>query len=384
MMQSIHQLNQGSNEDSTQSAQPLSSMKPKHPELHSNTPVTQFQPNIQNDQSQQKDLSQKVPSSHSRQQNSHHHHSQKCPNIETSSSNVEKNMMECMMKLVDFHTAPDVDIDVYAGDPLEYEYFRATFKEVVERRIHDESGRLIRLLKFTSGDAKELIKHCIHEKEDECYTNAISLLEKEYGNKQLVINSYLDKLRSWPKIQSNDAKAYKKLYRYLLLGKTHKKDGKLTELDSDTVIRAYILSKMDKSVQEKWLSKVVRNRERKKPELAFEDLVDFVEHLSLLASEPSFSQQAYRSDSKSSDFKNFGINVRATHCILCDGVHLIEDCKEFKEMKVNERANYIYSNKSCFNCSKDIGPDHLAQNCKLNVKCNICKENHNTLMHGNE
>ena len=72
--------------------------------------------------------------------------------------------MECMMKLVDFHTAPDVDIDVYTGDPLEYEYFRATFKEVVERRIHDESGRLIRLLKFTSGDAKELIKHFVFMK----------------------------------------------------------------------------------------------------------------------------------------------------------------------------------------------------------------------------
>ena len=113
-----------------------------------------------------------------------------------TSIDTTKNMMECMMKLVDLHTAPDVDIDTFTGDPLEYEYFRATFKDVVERRIDDEPGRLIRLLKFTSGEAKDLIKHCIRENENVRFTKAIALLDKEYGNKQLIISSYLNKLRA--------------------------------------------------------------------------------------------------------------------------------------------------------------------------------------------
>ena len=120
MLQSHNQLNQESNVDSPQYIQPLSSLKPKHSEPKNNTPVTQFQPTLQGNPSQQKDLFQKIPASHSKQQNSHQQQFQKSSNLETTISNVENNMMECMMKLVDFHTAPDVDIDVYTGDPLEY------------------------------------------------------------------------------------------------------------------------------------------------------------------------------------------------------------------------------------------------------------------------
>ena len=57
--------------------------------------------------------------------------------------------------------APEVEIDVFSGDPLEYHYFMEIFKEVVEKRIEDPRGRLTRLIKCTSGEAKDLIKHCI-------------------------------------------------------------------------------------------------------------------------------------------------------------------------------------------------------------------------------
>ena len=88
-----------------------------------------------------------------------------------------EDMMSLMMKFVDLHTAPDVDIDLFSGDPLEYEYFRATFSDVVESKIADPKGRLIRLLKYTSGDAKELIKNCILDKDDGCFNEAIIHLE---------------------------------------------------------------------------------------------------------------------------------------------------------------------------------------------------------------
>ena len=33
------------------------------------------------------------------------------------------------------------------------------FNQVVEEKVSDQMGRLTRLLKFTDGEAKELIKH---------------------------------------------------------------------------------------------------------------------------------------------------------------------------------------------------------------------------------
>ena len=295
-----------------------------------------------------------------------------------------RNVFECMNKLADLTTAPNVDMDIYAGDPLQFEYFRATFKEVVERKIPDERGRYTRLLKFTAGEAKELIKHCIFEEEEECYTRAMDLLEKEFGNKQLVINRYLEKLKAWPKVPLNDAKAYKKLHTFLLEGTVYMKGGHLVELDSDTLMRTAILSKMDRIVQEKWLNKVVNNREKNGTRLGFNDLVNFVKRLATCASDPSFSQQAYKDDHKVSNFNNYGINIKFAYCMVCGQTHHIDECQEFKAMTVKERAHYLFHNKLCFHCLKDIGHDHIAQNCKSQVKCRECGQNHNTLLHGHE
>ena len=59
--------------------------------------------------------------------------------------------------------APEVDIDVFSRDLLKYHYFMEIFKEVVEKRIEDPRGRVTRLIKYTTAEAKDLIKHCIQQ-----------------------------------------------------------------------------------------------------------------------------------------------------------------------------------------------------------------------------
>ena len=52
-------------------------------------------------------------------------------------------------------------MELFDGNVLNYHHFMALFEEIVESKVEDPRGRLIRLFKFTSGDAKELINHCI-------------------------------------------------------------------------------------------------------------------------------------------------------------------------------------------------------------------------------
>ena len=68
------------------------------------------------------------------------------------------------------------------GNVLNYHYSMALFREVVESKVEDPSGRMIRLLKYTSGEAKELINHCIQLPSSEGFKYAKYLLEKGYGN----------------------------------------------------------------------------------------------------------------------------------------------------------------------------------------------------------
>ena len=104
----------------------------------------------------------------------------------------------------------------FDGNPLNYHYFMALFSEVVETKIEDPRGRLTRLLKYTVGEAKELIKHCIKLPHDKGYKYAKSLLEKTYGNPHKILSSFRKEVKDWPQVKFVDAKAFCKFFNSLL------------------------------------------------------------------------------------------------------------------------------------------------------------------------
>ena len=82
----------------------------------------------------------------------------------------------------------------------------------VEKMIDDQRGRLTRLIKYTDGDAKDLIKHCVHADPLYCYDRAIALLDAEYGSSHKSSYAYLQRLHEWPSIKLTDTVSFKKLY----------------------------------------------------------------------------------------------------------------------------------------------------------------------------
>ena len=97
---------------------------------------------------------------------------------DTTSSTREPTDILC--KLLQ-QAAPEVDIEYFDGNPLNYHYFMALFSEVVEAKIDAPRGRLTRLIKYTVGEPKELMKHCIQLPHNRGYQTAVTLLEKLMG-----------------------------------------------------------------------------------------------------------------------------------------------------------------------------------------------------------
>ena len=58
-----------------------------------------------------------------------------------------------MCKLLNQQNAPELDINTFDGDPMEFHFFIATFYEVLERRVGDARGSFTRLIKLTKGEA---------------------------------------------------------------------------------------------------------------------------------------------------------------------------------------------------------------------------------------
>ena len=52
----------------------------------------------------------------------------------------QKNVTEMMCELLRQQAAPDLEIDIFDGNPMDFHYFMAVFKEVVENKVTDPRG----------------------------------------------------------------------------------------------------------------------------------------------------------------------------------------------------------------------------------------------------
>ena len=128
----------------------------------------------------------------------------------------QSDMVAIMSKLLRQQAAPDVNINIFMGDPVNYHYFIAVFDEVVEKKIDDPWGRLTRLIKYTYGQPKEMIKHCIQQPAAVGYENAGSLFEEKYGNPHQILVVYCKEIKSSEQLTPADGTAYIKFYNFLL------------------------------------------------------------------------------------------------------------------------------------------------------------------------
>ena len=70
------------------------------------------------------------------------------------------------------------------------------FREVVELKIDDSHGRLVRLLKYTDGEARDSIKHYIQQTPEAGYQKTKLLLER-LGDSHRILIAYRKEIRGW-------------------------------------------------------------------------------------------------------------------------------------------------------------------------------------------
>ena len=121
----------------------------------------------------------------------------------------EKKIVDVLYYLVKQQSELDIELDIFEGNPLDFNYFMRLSHEVIEKRIDDPRGRLARLLKYTSGNAKEMIKHCIQEPPTMGYQHAKKILVEKYGNRYHVMVEYRKDIKAWSIIRSGDAEGTK-------------------------------------------------------------------------------------------------------------------------------------------------------------------------------
>ena len=96
---------------------------------------------------------------------------------------------EMMCQLLNQQPAPEIEIDIFDGNSMEFHCFMPVFKEVVEKRVDDKREKLTCLIKYAKGDDKDMAKNCIQLPPEDGFKTAKHMLNERYGDAHRIIAS---------------------------------------------------------------------------------------------------------------------------------------------------------------------------------------------------
>ena len=165
------------------------------------------------------------------------------------------------------------------------------FSESVEKKIEDPKGRLTRLIQYTRGESKDLIKNFLNDKPEYGYNNAMAVPHRQFGNPQTLLSSYRKEVRQMVPLKAGDATAFRKLFNFLIKCQTIEVDGHYNPLDTPEII-CMVLSKLPLHLQERWNPNTSQLRRKYSKESQLIDRTNFVEDEMTLVNDLLYSRDA--------------------------------------------------------------------------------------------
>ena len=261
---------------------------------------------------------------------------------------VDEGVSKMMCQLLKQQSALHIDIDIFSGNPMDFHYFMAVFNEMVEKKVDNPRGKVTRLIKYTAGDAKEMVKKCIQLAAEIGFETAKRLLTERNGDPNRIVAAYRKESKHWPQIKAGDADVYQNFQNVLV------KLENITHLQSWNVldtpdIRCILLSKIPGSTRDKWYRNVLAIRKRHKREPDVTDFICFVNDETLIVSDPIFSKEAVeqysdkKPNSRRTKFSSFStkddgkvhIQEKSPDRIYSSEDHILYRCNAFINQILN-------------------------------------------------
>jgi hypothetical protein len=292
---------------------------------------------------------------------------------------------------------PQPELPKFGGEVIDFRSFIMAFDSRVASKLTFAADKLYYLNQLLVDDPKDIISGCMHMDPDSGYTEARSLLEREYGDPYKIGMVFLQKIHTWPNIRADDCSSLKKFSLFLVKCQTAMKTVSYLEVLNHPPNMLNIVQKLPVYLQHKWRDQASRMRLEQRKIMGYPDLVKFVTMAAEAATDPVYG----RSSRESSDVKrgasgsagstkikpknstSFATAVSTAKgdkiiCALCKRHHDIEDCIDFKKKNIEEKRQFIREKRLCFGC---LGFDHVSKGCRTRRKCASCGKGHPTSLH---
>ncbi|KAJ8974333.1 hypothetical protein NQ317_002516 [Molorchus minor] len=241
-----------------------------------------------------------------------------------------------------------------------------------------------------------------------CYNDAIDMLHNEYGNKDRIVDSYIQQLINLSPVKGkSDVAGLRKLYnitsavtrsltalgistdRYSLMVKTilmkslpfqlKVEFNKLTEVEADFEdTGSQTGSVLGTEKCEKQIESLLKFIKRE---------VDSVESAQAISGTTNSTNSVVSKEERKTKNNRFnnprtvsGLFTSATDnkCVFCDSnTHITMKCRN-KNLTIEQKRDILKRNSRCYKCTK---PNHTARECRTtHLICEHCKGRHSTVM----
>ena len=306
----------------------------------------------------------------------------------------------------------------FDGDPRKYPRFIKSFEINVERRVNEVYERLSYLIKFFSGFAREAIENCVILPPGQGYRKAKDILQKNFGQKRIIVRAFIERVVMGPQIRASDAEKLSQLARDMrncALNSEHTRYK--ADINSMDTLRK-VVRRLPPHIQAKWAEESSKLIEADiEPE--FSHLTDFVEKRAAVANtafgklvgtrpneDKGFPKRARR---KSDDVHSVKVATLATQgsngtstipspqkalgskqhanqrdlvttCLFCNGNHNLERCFKFRDKSFEERIKFVLDKRLCLNC---LRVNDFVRRCRQFRACLFsgCGKRHHSLLH---
>lgn len=310
----------------------------------------------------------------------------------------EKNLTSELADLLyDIKKNREDEIEEFDDDPLKWLKFKNMYQlSVHEKRLPALQKFAILTKKIVGKKGKAILDGIVYDPNN--YERAWKAIVKHFHNQAQLVRIELREFKKLPKLSNANEKGqalttlFNKTTRLQTnLRSIFKEEADYTEQEiMAKSFNAILVDKIENSLDAttilQWGNS--RKEDQKVPEL--KELLNFIEKRAnniehYIVSNSEIHQQRKPVVSQHNGPRAKGFIARTPNkrqsnktCELCHAGHDLAYCRQFKDMKLESRWDFVIKNKICANCFKH---PFDKQGCRQNPGCDKCSYKHHSLMH---
>ena len=273
---------------------------------------------------------------------------------------------------------PKITLRKYGGNPAEWTSFWDSYQSSIHNNPDlsdiDKFNYLRSLLERTAFDAIAGLTNS-----SDNYQQAIDILHKRFGNKQLIISKHMDILLNLHAVQSDHH--LRDLRRLYDTTESQVRGIKSLGVESTTyraLLSSILTAKLPPDLR-LIISRKISSSNLNMDTLleAFEQELVARERANLTSTQPvkgdKFHNVPHRQHILFTGHQEKNAPSPASMCVYCQQPHTSANCTSVTE--VGARKQLLKTSGRCFNC---LRKNHMLRNCKSNSKCQKCRRRHHT------